>query len=133
MNKKIIAGLIITLLASQASFARVDTHHLGRKALEVSDYLNNIAKASKKDLCAGDVRIAAAYVQSAGYAMLRNKIDSASVSLVYAQNELKEIGYNRSYCALLSSDIKSSLAEVILIKGELDAQNASKQPDNVST
>ncbi|MGL6029430.1 MAG: hypothetical protein ACRC0B_02880 [Legionella sp.] len=129
MNKKLIAGCLMGLMVSQVSLARVDIEHLGRKALDVAGHLNNIAKANGQDLCAGDVRIAAAYVESAGHAMLRDKIDSASVSLVYAQNELKEISYNRSYCALLSSDVKSSLAGVILIKGELEAKKAANEPD----
>jgi len=62
----------------------------------------------------------------------RDKVQSASVSLVYAQNELKEISYNRSYCALLASNIKPYLAEVILIQGELDAQNVAQDPDRTS-
>jgi len=62
----------------------------------------------------------------------RDKVQSASVSLVYAQNELKEISYNRSYCALLAANIKPYLAEVILIQGELDARNVAQEPDNTS-
>ena len=132
MNNKLIAGFIMTLMVSQASFASGDNQHLGRQSLRVAEHLNEIAKVHDSDLCAGDVRIAAAYVQSAGYALSRDKVQSASVSLVYAQNELKEISYNRSYCARLASNIKPYLAEVIMIKGELDAQNIGQDPDNAS-
>ena len=122
----------MTLMASQVSFANGDNQHLGKQSINVAVHLNEIANIHDSDLCAGDVRIAAAYVQSAGYALSRDKVQSASVSLVYAQNELKEISYNRSYCALLASNIKLYLAEVILIQGELDAQNGAQDPDNTS-
>lgn len=132
MNNKLIVGFIMTLMASQASFANGDNQHLGKQSINVAAHLNEIANIHDSDLCVGDVRIASAYVQSAGYALSRDKVQSASVSLVYAQNELKEISYNRSYCALLASTIKPYLAEVILIQGELDAKNAIQDSDNTS-
>lgn len=132
MNKKLIAGFIMTLMASQASFANGDNQYLSRKSLRVAEHLNEVAKLNDSDSCAGDVRIAGAYVQSAGYALSRDKVQTASVALVYAQNELKEITYNRSYCALLASNIKPYLAEVILIRGELDAQNVTPNRNNTS-
>lgn len=132
MNNKLIAGFIMTLMASQASFASGDNQYLSGKSLRVAEHLNEIAKVNDSDLCAGDVRIAAAYVQSAGFALSRDKVQSASVSLVYAQNELKEISYNRRYCARLASNIKPYLAEVILIQGELDANRAVQDPNHTS-
>lgn len=132
MNNKLIAGFIMTLVASQVSFASGDNQYLSWQSLRVADHLNEIAKVNDRDLCAGDVRVAAAHVQSAGFALSRDKVQSASVSLVYAQNELKEISYNRSYCAPLASNIKPYLAEVILIQGELDAKNVAQDSDNTS-
>jgi hypothetical protein len=132
MNNKLIAGFIMALMVSQASVASGDNQHLGGQSLRVAAHLNEIAHLNDSDSCAGDVRIAAAYVESAGYALSRDKVQTASVSLVYAQNELKEISYNRSYCAIMASKIKPYLAEVILIKGELDAQNGEHAPDNTS-
>ncbi len=132
MNKTLIAGFVMALMASQASFASGDSHYLGDKSLRVAERLKDMARINDSDLCTGDIRIAAAYVQSAGYALLGNKVQTASVSLVYAQNELREISYNRSYCATLSSNIKPYLAEVILIKGELDAQNVAQFQNNKS-
>ena len=132
MNKALIAGLIMTLMASQASFASGDNQYLSGQSLRVADHLNEIAKVNDRDLCAGDVRIAAAYVQSAGFALSRDKVQSASVSLVYAQNELKEISYNRRYCARLASTIKPYLAEVILIQGELDANRAAQDRNHTT-
>lgn len=132
MNKTLIAGFIMTLVASQASFASGDNHHLSTKTLRIAEHLNQVANIHDSDLCVGDVRIAAAYVQSAGYALSRDKIQTASVSLVYAQNELKEISYNRSYCAVFAPTMKSFLAEVILIQGEIVTQNMAQGLDNTS-
>lgn len=132
MTNTLMAGFIIALMASQASYASGENHYLSGASLRVAEHLNEIAKASDSDLCAGDIRIAAAYVQSAAYALHKDKIQTASVSLVYAQNELKEISYNRSYCAILAPNVKPYLAEVILIQGELNAQNAAQYPDNTS-
>lgn len=132
MNTKVIAGFIMTLMATQASFASGDTQHLGRQSARIAAHLNETARVHESDLCAGDVRIAAAYMQSASYALSREKVPTASVSLVYAQNELREISYNRSYCAALAPSIKPFLAEVILIQGELNAQSGAQYPDNTS-
>lgn len=125
MGNKLMAVFFMALIASGASFAGADNQYLGGKSLRVAGYLNDIANANDRDLCAGDVRIAAAYLQLAGYALTREKVQSAFVSLAYAQNELKEISYNRSYCALLAPKIKPYLAEVIVIQGEPDATNAA--------
>lgn len=129
MNNKLVAGFMMTLMVSQVSFASGNNQHLTGKSMSVAAHLNEIAKVHDSDLCAGDIRIAAAYLQSAGYALSEDKVQRASVSLAYAQNELKEISYNRNYCTLLASNIKPCLAEVILIQGELDAKNLGKQPD----
>lgn len=124
MSNTLIAGFIVGLLASHASFASGDNHYLSVQSLSVAEHLNTIAQEHDSDLCAGDVRIAAAYVQSAGFALASDKVQSASVSLAYAQNDLKEISYNRSYCARLAPTIKPYLAKVIVIQGALDANNA---------
>lgn len=132
MSNALIAGFIIALTATQTSFAGGENHHFGQQSLRVAEQLKEIARENDSDLCAGDIRIASAYAQSAGYALHRDKVSTATVALVYAQNELREISYNRSYCATLSSRIKPILAEVILIKGELDALNITQFQDNKS-
>jgi hypothetical protein len=131
MNTKLIAGFIMTLIVSQASFATGDNQQLGRHSLRVAEYLNEIAQVNDKDMCAGDVRIAAAYLQSAGNALSRDKVQSASVSLVYAQNELKEISSARSYCAKIAAQVKPYFVKVILIKSALENETLP-EPDQTS-
>lgn len=128
MNKKLIAGFVIAALASQVSFAG-DNHYLSRKSLSLASELQEIAKTNGEDLCAGDVLVAGSYVQSAGRALSSDSVQNARVSLVYAQNELKEISNHRSYCAGLASKVKPYLAEVIVIQSELEVEQA---PDNTS-
>lgn len=126
MNKKLIAGFFMTALAMQVSFASSDNDRLSRKSLTLSNQLQNLSQNNNKDLCSGDILVASAYVQSAGNALSRDKIQVARVTLAYAQAELKEISHSRSYCARLAPHVKPYLAEVIIIQGEIDAQNMKK-------
>jgi hypothetical protein len=128
MNKKLIAGFLLTALATQVSFAG-DNHYLSRKSLTLATAIQEIAKINSDDLCAGDVLVAGSYVESAGNSLSLDKVDNARVSLVYARSELKEISDYRSYCVLLSAKIKPFLADVITIQSELEVEQA---PDNTS-
>lgn len=81
MNKGLIAGLVISLFVSQSSVASsLSNYDLERKIFEVSYQLNDIARVNKNDLCAGDVTIAAAYLESAGHEIQFNKYPQALVS-----------------------------------------------------
>lgn len=127
MKKRLIAGLVLGALITQVSFASTNNQSLGRHSLNLAIQLKYIAQENHQDLCAGDVLVASAYVQSAGEALSYDKVQSARVSLVYAQNELKEISNNRrGYCMNLAPKIKPYLAQLIIIQGELDAQNVKK-------
>lgn len=121
MKKKLSAVLITAaMLATYAYASPVDTHDLGRRSMEVSYQLNRIAEQNRTDLCAGDITIAAAYIESAARELSRYKIERAIVSLTYGQNELNEISHTRSYCARLSTSVKPYLAKIILIKSEVE-------------
>ena len=128
MNKKLIAGFLLTALATQVSFAG-DNHYLSRKSLTLASAIQEIAKTNSDDLCAGDVLVAGSYVESAGNSLSLDKVENARVSLVYARSELKEISNYRSYCVLLAAKIKPFLADVITIQSELEVEQA---PDNTS-
>lgn len=129
MKKKLIVGFFLTILASSVSFAGFDNTDLSRQSLNVAGELEHLSQSNNKDLCSGDILVASAYVKSASYALSSDKIQSARVSLAYAQTELKEISHNRSYCARLASKTKPYLAKVILIQGELEANNLKHNSD----
>lgn len=120
MKKKIIAGLLATTLLSSYCFASSDNDYLARRIFDASNQLEHIAETNSKDLCAGDVKIAQAYLASAGKLLRQDKEEGALVSLTYGQNELKEISFSRSYCQRLSPMVKPVLANVILLKSELE-------------
>lgn len=133
MNNKLIAGLFIVVMVSQSAEASgiTSSHDLGTRSLDIAYQLNQFAEKNKTDLCAGDVTIAAAYLESAGHELQRDQHTKAITSLIYGQNELKEISHVRSYCANLSAEVKPYLAKVILIKSELENE-PSPAPDQTS-
>ena len=106
--------------ASSAFATQANNYDLERRIFDVSYQLNQVADANNKALCAGDVFIAAAYLHSAGRELQHQNRNKALVSLAYGHNELKEISNVRSYCAPLSAKVKPYLAQVIVIKSELD-------------
>lgn len=121
MKKTVTTALITAAMLSTYVYASpVDTRDLGRRSMEVSYQLNRIAERNRTDLCAGDITIAAAYIESAARELSRYKSERAIVSLTYGHNELKEISHTRSYCARLSTEVKPYLAQVILIKSEVE-------------
>ena len=132
MNNKVLTGLIITVLGAPSAFAtQANNYDLERRIFDVSYQLTQVSDANNQELCAGDVLIAAAYLHSAGRELQHQNRDKALVSLAYGHNELKEISSVRSYCAPLSAKIKPYLAQVILIKSELDNE-PPPAPDETS-
>lgn len=116
-------GLIIAALGSKFGFANnLNNYDLERRIFDVSYQLKQIAEGNNTDLCAGDVWIAGAYLESAGRELQHHKKDKALVSIAYGHNELEEISNVRSYCAHLSPKVKPYLAKVILIKSELEKE-----------
>lgn len=118
MNNKIVPSLLIAAVCVQSAFAMglKLPIALENEFREIAYNLNHFAEINKTDLCAGDVIIAAAYIESAGRELQRDQHTKALTSLSYGQNELKEISSGRSYCAHLSAGIKPHLAQVILLK-----------------
>lgn len=121
MNNKLILGLLMVVVCSQANAGWLHSpSDLGKQSIEIAYQLNQFAEMNKTDLCAGDVNIAAAYIESAGRELQRDQRTKALTSLSYGQNELKEISNVRSYCANLAVSVKPYLAKVILIKSEVE-------------
>ena len=118
MNNKIVPSLLITAVCVQSAFAMglQSPVALENEFREIAYNLNHFAEIIKTDLCAGDVTIAAAYIESAGRELQSDQHTKALTSLSYGQNELKEINSGRSYCANLAAGVKPYLAQMILLK-----------------
>lgn len=82
--------------------------------------LNNLIHSQPRDKCAGDVGIAAAYLDAASMQIRTNHLKEALVSLHYGESELKSIAYSRAYCANFSQQVKPSIAQVIRFIGEVE-------------
>ena len=122
MNNKLIPGLLMAVVCAQSANAAglESAADLGKQSTEIANQLNEFAKRNKTDLCAGDVTLAAAYLESVGRELQQGQYTKARTSLIYGQNELKEISTARSYCANLSAEVTPYLTKVVLIKGEMD-------------
>lgn len=120
MKNTMTAGLIMAVLASQSSYAgSLNSHDVERQSFEIAAQLNRMAQANDTDLCAGDITVAAAYIESAGRELQRDRYLTALTSLTYGHNELREISNTRAYCTHVATEVKPYLAKVILIKSEL--------------
>jgi hypothetical protein len=125
MKKQLIVGLTMAMLVAQTSSANsLNNNDLERRVFEMANQLNRISEVNQNDLCAGDVKVAAAYIESTGYELKHDNHLSALTLLTYAQNELKEISNIRTYCAHIATEVKPYFAKVILMKSELENEPA---------
>jgi hypothetical protein len=109
------------LLVSQISFAGYPSKHtIAELCRNEAQQLNRIIESKSHDKCAGDVAVAAAYLDAAATKVSHEHYDEALVSLHYSETELKEIAYSRTYCAQFASLVKPVIAKVIRISSELD-------------
>lgn len=119
--KKGLCAALMALLVTSAGFASGDTWFLAQQCERIGFELDKVAKARSQDVCSGDVLVASAYIKSASYQLAENKKDKALLSLGYGQNELDDLIKHRAYCQALVGEVKPMLAEVILVKGQLES------------
>lgn len=132
MLKKLLVGCGIAILSIQAANAStLSNYEIVRQSFEIAAGLNRIAQLNSSDLCAGDISVAAAYIESAGRELQRDKQLTALTSLTYGQNELKEISAIRTYCIQLAPEVKPYFARTTLIKSELENE-PPEAPDQTS-
>ena len=114
---------LVGLLVSQASVAdSLDDYHLSRECARTAQGLNElIAYQTSNDPCAGDVGIAAAYIESAGLLVGRGKYTQGLFAIMSGENELKAITSQRPYCASFASLVKPYLAQVIVLEGQIES------------
>lgn len=122
-NKKLIAGFIMGVLVYQLVFAHSsNTYALEQQGFKIAHQLNQFAEQNKANLCAGDITVAAAYIELAAQELTKAKHPLALTSLAYGQNELKEISNGRTYCTPLAAQVRPYLEKVSLIKKELERE-----------
>ena len=132
MLKIVLVGFSLALLSMKAANASaLSKYEIEQQSFEIATSLNRIAQLNASDLCAGDISVAAAYIESAGRQLQRDKELTALTSLTYGQNELKEISATRAYCTQLSPEVKPYFARTILIKSALENEPSSA-PDQTS-
>ena len=132
MLRKILVGFSITALSIHvAGASNVNNPEIERQSFEIASGLNQIAQLNSSDLCAGDIRVAAAYIESAGRDLQRDKHATALTSLTFGENELKEISARRMHCAQLAPEVKPYFARTIMIKSELENET-NPTPDHTS-
>lgn len=125
--KKIIRYLVpftlVGLLGSQNSLAQATTSNestITEQCHKEAQQLKKLMEFKPYDKCAGDVGIAAAYLDAAAIKVRYEHFDEALVSLHYSATELREIAYSRAYCAYFASLVKQSIAKIISLRSQLD-------------
>ncbi|MDI1352642.1 MAG: hypothetical protein PSV35_07720 [bacterium] len=132
MLKKVLLGIsMVVLNIHMAHAVNVNNPEIEKQSFEIAAGLNLIAQLNSSDLCAGDIIIAAAYIESAGRELQHDKQLAALTSLTSGQNELKEISAIRTYCTQLAPEVKPFFARTILIKSELENE-PPQPPDHTS-
>lgn len=118
-NKKYLMLVAGSLLAFSAYASTQDTH-LSSECDLVARTLHLLAESKSSDACAGDVMVAASYIESASLKIKKGKYKQASTSLGYGEYELKAISMYRSYCSNFSTPVKPLLAKLISLETQLD-------------
>jgi len=115
------------LLLSQTSFAgSPDASTIARECRDVAQHLEWIVGSQHRDPCAGDVVVAAAYINAAELKIRHERYDEALIAMHYGDVELREVAYTRAYCANFSPLVKPALAKTIRIISELEEMARTK-------
>lgn len=121
-------ALIAGLLFSSAFMAwSQNTHDIQYECRHTASQLNNMADSNATNPCSGDLKIAAAYIESAQLKLKHQKTDQALIAIKYGELELKEISQNRSYCSAFSNRVKPIIASVIKIGSEIEVLEQLKR------
>lgn len=119
---KAIPALLTSLMLTAPSFAAMQqADFYGKSCSTIAWEMRDLVSANAQNPCAGDLDIAAAYVDAADMSIRQNKVTQAIISLDYAVRELGEISHARTYCEAFAPDARHILADVIRARGELEA------------
>lgn len=123
-----VSVLVVGLLLSSASFAGYpDNMDIARECDRAANQLSHLADTKSDNPCSGDLRIAAAYIESAGLKLRYKKFEQALTSMKYGELELKEISTGRAYCSYFSQAVKPIIASAIKISSEIEVLERLKK------
>jgi predicted NAD/FAD-binding protein len=116
-----ISAITLGLMLAPLSFAAlIDTRTLSHQCMDVAYQLKRLSGSHHGSVCAGDVKLASAYIEATSNELYLHQIPQALHSISYGENELKAITNNRNYCIGLAPEIKPYLANIIVIKSEME-------------
>lgn len=117
-----IPALFIGMALTTCGFAALpQADFYPNSCSSIARHMHEFINENAESPCAGDLDIAAAYVEAAGMSLHYEKVAQAIKSLDYAVRELGEISYSRTHCAMLAPRVKYILAGVVRARGELEA------------
>ena len=121
-----VLSIALGLVVSQASFAAFpDYGHISSQCRLVIEHLKALTHGSR-DVCRGDVDIAAAYITAAHTKIKNHTLESALVSLYQGKHELHDIAYSRPHCKDFAPLVKTDLAKVIEIISDVEVMGRIK-------
>lgn len=116
-----LSAVLIGLMGSQLSFAGdIDTRALSHQCMDTAYQLTRIAELHSASACAGDVKLASAYIEATSNELYLHKIPQALHSITYGEHGLQEMTTSHGHCMGLAPELKPYLARVIIIKSEIE-------------
>ena len=118
-----IPWVFSSVLMASVSFAgHSDDYSLSHECRHIASELTDLVIGkSAHEPCVGDIDIAAAYIESAGFLVERGKYSQALQSLACSENELNGITSFRAYCMPYASLVKPYLAKVIVLEAKMES------------
>ncbi len=106
------------LLLSTTSFAFPDRHAVEQECNDSVRQLKALISEKPGDACAGDMAIAAAYIETTRLKLSYQKFNQALTDIRYGQSELKQIR-TRSWCTNFARKVDPVINKVVQISNEI--------------
>lgn len=115
----ILAGFIVPTVSFATHYPYSQTEG---ECQQLGEQLSQLARWNSDYACAGDIEIAAAYVNAARLKISREKYQQGIVSLTAAEEELKAVRADTNRCAYFSAKVEPHIANIITLISELEDQ-----------
>lgn len=125
MNRRLIlkraySGILIGVAMSNVTFAGYpDSYDIEQSSHDLVKQCNHLMYSKSDDVCAGDVGMATAYIDSATRKVRQQNYLQALTAIKYGEHELRAIT-KRSYCRHFSTEIKPMIKEAIQIGSAIE-------------